>query len=721
MICLNPRTSYEKMSFLSEVLKAVQDGTVESTENNLNAITKKLSRYKENVTAFIEDMHKKYSQWPTSQEKTLRNVINLCQEIEDLKSRMNDVFNDDIKPECARISRLKEELEESKITCHILSIIIEIHEKLLCVQDLKEERNYIQVESLLKDIDCLFSKLPKEPRKEQLGDVIDVLSKSTIKNKISYYHVVVQDLNELLVMKEGKNGVLQTNSLKVAKSDQLQNIFSSLVNSSLLNNQLKKFSIFFWNRICKQILTHVTNVHKEDEEDFWILVISVKKTQMCHSYKKAFERLLDVFNFLHSHLNFVLNDDHNVLSYLGKELQADFAELLLKDYVDGPIPNNDIDRIKYKQAIDDIQDFEIKLVELGFLNKEKNPLLQHVTDMNNLIANKQCEQFSAQAIAIMKKDLHGMVKVGVHCDAANHLMGDQFPQCYVSKSCIELLTLAKDMLQKALKEPDCFATRIICSMQSIFYQYGSIVNAHHEKYLMNIPQQVVLFRNNCMYLAHELGQLNELYDKRFPKEVLPIPPIFKDQPHQLRTVGGDIFLGYIEMYIKSTDQILSEYKIESEHLSKVMCVDANKSVRQCLHQCELLRTVWHKILPHPVYNKTLGYFLNTFCKRMIDTVVNASDILVVNCKHLIEMFKIISVRGPKLFTDPDEVNLYVELWPKLNELVFILSANLAQITDGWEQGQLSAQFTSEEVKHLIHALFQNTDCREQALNRIVNN
>lgn len=51
----------------------------------------------------------------------------------------------------------------------------------------------------------------------------------------------------------------------------------------------------------------------------------------------------------------------------------------------------------------------------------------------------------------------------------------------------------------------------------------------------------------------------------------------------------------------------------------------------------------------------------------------------------------------------------------------ILNASLQEITEQWCDGAgiLTANYKAEEIRHLIRALFQNTDRRAKALSRIV--
>lgn len=71
-------------------------------------------------------------------------------------------------------------------------------------------------------------------------------------------------------------------------------------------------------------------------------------------------------------------------------------------------------------------------------------------------------------------------------------------------------------------------------------------------------------------------------------------------------------------------------------------------------------------------------------------------------------------------TSPGDVVRVVRLWPKFCELIIILGASLRDIIDRWAEGKgpLAHEFTPDEAKQLVRALFQNTDRRAHVLARI---
>lgn len=58
---------------------------------------------------------------------------------------------------------------------------------------------------------------------------------------------------------------------------------------------------------------------------------------------------------------------------------------------------------------------------------------------------------------------------------------------------------------------------------------------------------------------------------------------------------------------------------------------------------------------------------------------------------------------------------------KFQQIHMMLGATMAQIADQWADGKgpLTMNFRAEDVRHLIRALFQNTDLRANILAAIV--
>lgn len=67
------------------------------------------------------------------------------------------------------------------------------------------------------------------------------------------------------------------------------------------------------------------------------------------------------------------------------------------------------------------------------------------------------------------------------------------------------------------------------------------------------------------------------------------------------------------------------------------------------------------------------------------------------------------------------VSVHTKNWVKLQQIKTILNASLRDIVDLWAEGKgpLSMNFRAEDIRHLIRAIFQNTDRRANALTKIL--
>ena len=124
--------------------------------------------------------------------------------------------------------------------------------------------------------------------------------------------------------------------------------------------------------------------------------------------------------------------------------------------------------------------------------------------------------------------------------------------------------------------------------------------------------------------------------------------------------------------------------------------------------------------------------MNSAIQEVISCIIGLEDISADDATHLSTLLSIFTAKGPELFNlqvkDGDAasssptalLHRHVAKWRTLEELILVLNASLQDIADRWadSKGPLAAEFTSNEIKQLIRALFQNTDRRAAILNKI---
>ncbi|CAB4033336.1 centromere kinetochore zw10 homolog [Paramuricea clavata] len=78
-------------------------------------------------------------------------------------------------------------------------------------------------------------------------------------------------------------------------------------------------------------------------------------------------------------------------------------------------------------------------------------------------------------------------------------------------------------------------------------------------------------------------------------------------------------------------------------------------------------------------------------------------------------------KSPEVFQIPaEEIPEAVDVWKKFLELRCIIDSSLQNIEDRWKDGKgpLAQEFSCNEIRGLIRALFQNTDRRANVLAKI---
>ncbi|CAL1289742.1 unnamed protein product [Larinioides sclopetarius] len=295
------------------------------------------------------------------------------------------------------------------------------------------------------------------------------------------------------------------------------------------------------------------------------------------------------------------------------------------------------------------------------------------SEYESLRSQVEKEDLLSRARSLMKKSLHKTVSVGYESpinavtlkNGLNEMVNTQnglspatflFPKCQISDSVKDLIALLLVVKEEAKNIGPAHAFKLYYVARNICELYCCVVPTYHKKEIESIPQQTAF--------------------------------------------GSNIL----------DDGVVST---------------AEKSIRQCLYQLQLLKNVWAEILPVEVYFKSIGTLLNTCLEEIILRISSMEDIAAEAAGQLDSSFVILINQSPDFFKvlaidKTDSIHYYVRNWFKFQELQLILSASLKEIVDRWASGKgpLAAHFKAAEVKHLIRALFQNTERRAAALAKI---
>ena len=237
--------------------------------------------------------------------------------------------------------------------------------------------------------------------------------------------------------------------------------------------------------------------------------------------------------------------------------------------------------------------------------------------------------------------------------------------------------------------------------------------------------------NSGMYLAHQLVTLGFSYRDKLPSLS---SPTLVDLVPSLREAAADMMLTSMRLQRDKLKAILTTAGFPGLATDRRLSTGAEQGVRQVLHSLSHLQKVWQGVLPQGVYLRCQGTLLNTVMEELILIITSLEDISADAGEQLVSLLSQLLSKS-KIFFAPETPERYTRKWAKFEEVVRVLSANLREIEDRWEggqvcskqrvhtliqlfQGPLAKEVPGEQVKQLVRALFQNTERRAALLAKI---
>merc|ERR1711962_123376 len=294
-----------------------------------------------------------------------------------------------------------------------------------------------------------------------------------------------------------------------------------------------------------------------------------------------------------------------------------------------------------------------------------------------------------------------------------------FPKCSISASTTEILDLAKKGLEEAtIAKPFC-SVRLFNTVRNIFELWCAVVPTFHKANLESLPQLSAIAHNSALYLAHKLVTLGFLYKDRLPALSQHVPT-FVDIVPRLREVAGEIMKKSMRIQRDTVISTLGNAGINNAGSERRLSSGVDQAVRQFLHHLSHLQKVWQPVFPTDIYHKCIGTLLNAGLDEIIQRIVRLTDISIEVLEQYCSLLDQIVLKAPGLFSAETSPVTYVKKWSKFKELIVVLDSGLSVIEDRWGEGNgvLAKEFSAEEIKQLIKAIFQNTERRATVLSKI---
>ncbi|KAH8250460.1 hypothetical protein KR038_002190, partial [Drosophila bunnanda] len=698
---------------------------VDATKSTILDVLTRTERFQVNVRRHIDDNYTDFMPNHTTPGVFLDQIGSLKREVDDLLEKGASEGLDALDEANAKMAASRRQLREVLLGLEVSDQILKVDEVFHSMEDAKSCNDYMLLQDLLGRLRGLIygdepaaatapAATTLSPEVRRIFQELECYETMKVKYLVQA-HLLQQNLQERfdrLVQLQCKSfPTSRCVTLQVSRDEaQLQDIVQALFQKRYSPNRLCDFLLE--NCIEPLILRPVMVAYSEAADglghDQLSLSYSTKEpspTQLRPNYKDVLAHFRLLFQTLGG-INISVSSEQHVFGIIGEHVKDRMLKLLVDECLKPAVPET-MEEYQSSTLCEDVTNFEQFLADVNLIDPAHDRALAlFVEKYTTYYRNRLLRRVLETARDIVQRDLQDMMLVapnnGPNEVAANPML---FPRCMISKSAQDYVKLMERILRQNVNvEPE--SSNPLCEINaSLLQTYIDQVPLVHRKLLESIPQQSALFHNNCMFLTHWVAQ-------QANRDFKSLPALTKS----LQATGQRYLRVQIDYQISILKEIMDGFEFQSQH---TLGTGPLKMVRQCLRQLDLLKNVWANVLAETVYNATFCELINALAAELIQRVFTLRDISATMATELSDLIDVVLERGPTLFLEPHEV-LQVRLWMKLQQLKTIMNASLKEITELWcnGAGPLTANYKSEEVRHLIRALFQDTSRRVQAMAKI---
>lgn len=763
-------------SFVREVLSATgRLGEKEDFSAKASRLRHRVDDLKTNLRERIESRYDDFSASFAEVSTAVAQLDSVLHEVEALERSVNSHLKPGLAEAGKEATEVSRQLRDLSRSVQIANLTKKAYEELEESSELLDRKQYLEASAKLENIEHVLKNVEIIKDDDDTKRSLKAIGQEqkSIKEKIGYILGKDWDENVKIVPhfnEDDSNNKLQNVKLELNYGyngdDKLKNLVQAMNQSDVLSFRQQKF--------CQNLISHVIqpllqwNSSMEAEDKSIILHFKERRSKPDNP-TLILDALETIFLFLGKLFDFPVTSSSTFITSIGEQLSDQVIDIVIKQCLNPSVPEQKSHLDDFDIVIHAVKSFHSSLIEMKFFKASDKSALKLIDFVNNIdetFTNKKCRGILAKARHLMKKDLHmatiiedksvmskedveDLIKnetnfktIDIDCNIEEELLplpqgmslNDglfKFPRCQVSCSVLDLIILVKEVIAEALEANDhevLYAARLLVTARNIFELYNDVLPVSHSQSLKSFPLNSALGYNNCMYLAHECLQIY-IPSEQLPSPLKQRPLTFADLVPRLRQTGVEVFLTLMR---KQRDDFRSQLRDSVTGFgqldgSNMLPPASEKCLKQVLHQLQHLRKLWQDVLPLSIYRRAIGTILNTIVEELAQKVVNLEDIAADAAVQICMLFTFLQDKAPDLFvldgkceTSKGDAVRYVRKWNRFKELIVLLNASLREIEDRWASGKgpLANEFTPDEIKRLIRALFQNTDRRAAVLSRI---
>ncbi|XP_028399895.1 centromere/kinetochore protein zw10 homolog [Dendronephthya gigantea] len=751
-------------SFVTDVLQKSGRLEKEDLQTSVGKLSQKADDVKTQVYTLIL---KQYTDFMQSYNLTME-MNSKVQELSTEMNHLSEKIKGDIETQLQKANNmytdLSEQLNETNLIINVLTKMCQIHDLMLELSVLKIRKDYCKISEVLERVKCLLEDLPKSGTETK---IFRILRAEYLTEQSEFLHTLNGLWDKCISWKttttpswDNIDGHLKT-KLTISTSDttEIKLALQTLQSLKLLDEKLSRFGKKFLQFIIRPIVIF-PRLKPVQSQNVETCVFSFSK-DLSKSSKMGISTMLDRIGQTFEHLSkaFVnrtfpdANDgqeEQSLAGMLGEIIWKQLTEIIIKDCLEKCVPTTSSQLEKYEDTITTIAKFEMTLIATGFLAEGTETLQTYCKNVTTHFSNKKCQDLLFTAREMLKSnvsfhnsklvsipdknkpvsplvDISGGNKDGGRKEnerspgtpTENKLSENMFhfPTCRVSECIPEFFNLVYGTLVEATESNKPGDVRLFYTARNMIELYRVVVPTYYEEDLRELPQMSALHYNNCMFLTHHLLTLGHQFRSKLPEPLNRGAATFVDMVSPMRNLGEKCF----EDQLRKQSHILLDLLDSGGGLLDLKVTLMEKSIRQVCYQVLKLSRVWKDILPENIYKSALGTLLNISLNRFLEDILKLEDISSDDSHSLHNLMGIFVDKCPEAIQIPaEEMPETVKVWRKFLELRCIIDSSLQNIENRWSEGKgpLAQEFSCNEIRGLIRALFQNTDRRASVLGKI---
>ncbi|XP_065844545.1 centromere/kinetochore protein zw10 homolog [Oscarella lobularis] len=738
-------------SLLAAVLGKSSRFVREDLDILIKQLSKKADAIKSEIYDLVKQRRQEFEQVYADTEEWRQKISDLVRERERLADRIENELIGKVIEATDRKKVLKAEVQTIDDELNVLDHLCKIQDQLEAFPADFQYGNFLLIAERLRDMESDMSKALNAGCSQEIYDTVHL-------EWVDQKSRLVEKLRELWLKSVTWKGLgdeeehVEVPPVQLIVKPAVSNAGSVLPLCDLLlaldylgemEKVVKSFREKIWihcmdHTVENQRIKPISNLNQG-------FVLCFKKTTASQNKFETpgilYEKLLVIFKFVREIFSSSEKDhaaSRRAAELFGSGVWPSIVESTIKKAIKPATPSHIKELDTFQVVVKNTRDFEATLAEYGFIPHDTNELSEYATEIRSQYGNKKCQDALSRARDILMSADHSVINTDEESSLGELLPLErtvvsgslppgldesvlnpksfQFPACQISEWVKNFMDFVYETLMEATESAGEVAMNLFASVRNMIDLFYYLAPNQHKK-TQDVPQLAAIFHNNCLYVSHHLKTLGHQFKRRLPPTMQSnFVATFVDFVPKVRRLGEDCLLALLTSQRDALFASLSGANGFADAKDNRDSID--RALRQVIRQLQMLNRVWKGVLPHGIFLKSIGTLLSAVFGKVVRSVLKLEDIGAEEGKTLHSLFSFLLDSVSSLFQPDVDKATYVRDFARFKYLRDLLDASLQEVVDLWEMSTLSKEFSSEEIRHLIRAVFKNTQRRANALCKI---